>query len=57
MPLQRVALDFHTVSSFLLVVQEDCGNDLEEEEASGVRQIDSIFCVRLGENQEIGAKH
>ena len=27
--LQRVALDFHTASSFSLVVQEDCRNDLE----------------------------
>ena len=34
--LQRVALDFHTASSFSLVVQEDCGNDLEEKEASAV---------------------
>ena len=41
--LQRVALDFHTASSFSLVVQEDCGNDLEEKEASGVRQIKSFF--------------
>ena len=56
-PLQRVALgsckDFHTASSFSLVVQEDCRNDLERKKNS----IDSIFLLGWKKNQEIGAKH